>query len=145
MDEKIGGPYLTAALICEKVLRETDGVLTPVRIIDKFFVNGSTEQMQPVTLTFSILILLKAGDYRGRAAVAVHPTSPTGKELQALTFSIHFEGDNDRGVAIIAPTGLQVDEEGLYWFDVKRDGQLVSRIPLRVVYQQITPLFAGTV
>lgn len=31
-----GGPYVNAALICEKVLQETDGVLSVVRIIDRF-------------------------------------------------------------------------------------------------------------
>jgi hypothetical protein len=30
-----GGPYLNAALLCEKVLQERDGVLSIIRIIDR--------------------------------------------------------------------------------------------------------------
>lgn len=36
------GPYLNAALICEKMLREADGVLSPIRIIDRYTLNVVT-------------------------------------------------------------------------------------------------------
>lgn len=32
---------------------------------------------------------------------------------------------------------LLVDEEGLYWFDIYMAEELVTRMPLRVLYQQI--------
>ena len=31
------GPYLIAALICQKVLEEKDGVLSAVRIVDRLY------------------------------------------------------------------------------------------------------------
>ncbi len=51
-------------------------------------------------------------------------------------FPVLFEGQ-DRGVAIVAPMTLVLDEEGLYWFDVTFEEKLVTRIPLRVLYQRV--------
>jgi hypothetical protein len=35
-----GGPHIQIAAICEKALQEADGVLSLVRIIDRFFVTA---------------------------------------------------------------------------------------------------------
>lgn len=60
--------------------------------------------------------------------------------MQAIQFPILLEGE-DRGVNQILNLSFGVDEEGLYWFDVLVDGALMTRIPMRVLYQ---PLILGT-
>jgi len=37
-----GGPYLSTALFCEKVLREAAGVLSAIRIFDRWTVRGNS-------------------------------------------------------------------------------------------------------
>ena len=131
--------YLALAVFCEKVLRETDGVMSVIRIIDRFNVAGATPEMQPTVLQFTLLVSFKSGFLRGKQLLAVRPTSPDGNDLPQMAFPLLFEGDDERGTALIAQTNLVVDKEGLYWFDVHLNEELVTRMPLRVAYQQMGP------
>ena len=40
--ENVFRSYLQMAVFCEKVLREADGVLSVIRIVDRFTVGGAT-------------------------------------------------------------------------------------------------------
>ena len=51
--------------------------------------------------------------------------------------SVHFEGE-DRGTNVIYAATLNVEQEGLYWFDVLLDDELLTRMPLRILYQRQT-------
>jgi hypothetical protein len=67
--------------------------------------------------------------------VHVRPEAPSGQQLETFQFPVLFEGGN-RGANIVAKMNFQVDQEGLYWFDVLLGGtQLLTRVPLEVVYQ----------
>jgi len=132
--------YLAMAVFCEKVLREMDNVLTVVRVIDRFNVLGATPEMQPALLQFTVLISFKSGFLRGKQLLSVRPKSPDGDDLPQMTFPILFEGDADRGNALVSPTQFLVDKEGLYWFDVHLNDELVTRMPLRVTYQQLATM-----
>ena len=134
--ELAGGPYLCAALFCEKILKEADGVLSAVRIVDRWIVRGNAPEMEKVNLRFNVLISFKAGDYRGRVEISLQATTPLGKQLPKFTLPVNFEGDNDRGVGIGLPTQFEANEEGVYWFDVRLAEQLITRMPLRVSYQR---------
>ena len=59
---------------------------------------------------------------------------PSGEQGPSFSFPVHFEGE-DRGVNLVIPTLFQADQEGLYWFDVMFQGQRVTRMPLRILYQ----------
>ncbi len=129
--------YLAVAVFCEKVLREADNVMSVIRIIDRFNVVGATPEMQPTVLHFTILVSFKSGFLRGKQLLAVRPKSPDGNDLNQMSFPLLFEGDDDRGNALVAQTQFVVEKEGLYWFDVHLNEELVTRMPLRVAYQQI--------
>lgn len=142
-----GGPYLCAALMCEKVLREGDGVLSFIRIVDKWTVTGAAEVMPPTVIQTNLVLLFKSGIHRGGAQIRVTPTSPTGRVLESMIFPTIFEGDDDRGTAVVAVMGFPASEDGLYWFEVALNEQVVTRVPLRVQYlrvqPQLTPTAAG--
>lgn len=129
------GPYLSAALICERVLQEQDGVLSAIRIIDRVYFLAD-EDGTPVSpqQPFTLLLSFKAGEARGRYAVRLVMEKPSGEQGPEITASVHFEGE-DRGVNVVIPTVLQVDQEGLYWFDVFFEKERVTRIPMRAIYQ----------
>jgi hypothetical protein len=79
------GPYLNAALICEKVLQEKDETLSVIRMIDRFNVTvsalGSPENLPPIPLSLTVLIALKSGKARGRSTVKLRIENPSGLKL----------------------------------------------------------------
>jgi hypothetical protein len=135
-------PYLAMAIFCERVLREADNVLSVIRIIDRFNVINATVEMPPTPLQFTVLISFKSGFLRGKQMLAIRPKSPTKEDLPQMAFPILFEGDDDRGSAMIAQLNFIATQEGLYWFDVHLNEELVTRMPLRVAYQQAGPIMA---
>ena len=132
-----GGPYLHTAVFCDRVLRETDGIVSLIRIVDRWTVAGPAEQMATTLIQTNLAILMKSGTYRGAAKVQITPTSPGGQEMASVQVPVNFEGDDDRGVAVALPMAFPVQEPGVYWFDIQINGQSLTKLPLRVLYQQI--------
>ena len=135
--ENVFRAYLQMAIFCEKVLREADGVLSIIRVVDRFTVPGSTPEMPPHVLSFMIVVLFKAGFMRGKQTIAIRPKSPTGLDLPAMELPVLFEGDDDRGIAMTFPIQWAPPEEGLYWWEVYLNQEMVTRMPLRVIYQRM--------
>ena len=139
-----GGPYLQAAAFCDKVLQEKDGVLSLIRLVDRWNIVGQTEAMLPTAIQTHIVLMFKSGTFRGPSQVEITPVSPTGVRLQAVRVPVFFEGDDDRGVNLVLPIGFPAQESGLYWFEVCVSGQMMTQMPLHVVYlQQIAPTPVG--
>ncbi len=142
-----GGPYLAAAVLCEKVLQEKDGVVSAIRLVDRFVITASGAQppgqMPKINLAMTALIIFKSGDARGSRTVAIKPIMPSGRVLPETLLPMFLEGD-DRGANLIANIKLEVSEEGLYWFEVSCNDDFVTRVPLRVVYQRVGQGSGGT-
>lgn len=132
-----GGPYLAGALFCEKVLRESDGVVSLIRVVDRWTVRGSTEVMPQTLIQCTLVIMMKSGSFRGSGQLTLTPTAPSGKIMASIHLPVIFEGDDDRGIAVVAPMGFPAEESGVYWFDLVVEGQSFTRLPLRVQYLRI--------
>jgi hypothetical protein len=129
------GPHLTAALICERVLQEQDGVLSAIRIVDRVFISVDSEGNPRASQhPFTLILAWKSGDARGRYSVRVVMEKPSGEQVPVIQAPIHLEGE-DRGVNLVVGVALEADQEGLYWFDVFFEEERVTRIPLRALYQ----------
>jgi len=135
-----GGPYLAAAFFCEKALREVDGVTSFIRVVDRWTVTGPSETMPPTAIQTTLVVIMKSGIHRGPGQLTITPVSPSDAAMPTLTLSVLFEGDEDRGVAFIAPMAFPVQESGIYWFNVSVDGRSFTEIPLRVVYHRVAPM-----
>jgi len=135
-----GGPYLSAALLCEKALQETDGVVSLVRIVDRWTVSGPTEEMPHTAIQTTMVLMFKSGFHRGPARLTITPITPRDLRLPAMDIPVHFEGDEDRGVNVVMPMAFPVQESGVYWFAIALDGHIVSHIPLRVIYHRVAPI-----
>jgi hypothetical protein len=135
------GPFLAAALFCEKVLQEKDGVTSLIRVVDRLITQATgvnpPEQMPRLQANLTLFISLKAGFARGSYAVHIRSTNPLGRSADLATLPVLLEGD-DRGANLVGIMQLQLDEPGLYWFDVLFEQRLLTRIPLRVVYQRLS-------
>lgn len=135
-------PYVTAALLCEKVLQEKDESLTIVRIADRIQYHLETPKNVPRELvkdakplvTIQGLVSLKSGPITGDHTIKIVAERPSGERINAYALPVKFLG-KDQGSNIILKMGIGVTEDGLYWFDVLFDDELLTRIPVI-----ITPL-----
>jgi hypothetical protein len=134
-----GGPYLNAALLCERTIQENDGVLTLVRAIDKVIaapveISG---QLQPFMVSLSLAVVLKSGTARGEFVLVVHPQQPDGSYLPRSETAFSLTGTDDgQGANVVINMNLGVHQEGMYWFDILLDAELLTRVPLRIEYQR---------
>lgn len=134
------GPYLAAALFCERVLEEKDGVLSIVRIIDRVIQSASgtsaPDRMPPLSYALTALILLKSGQAKGTFQVRVDMESPSGLVKPGPFMTALMEGE-DRGQNLVMRMQMMFEEPGLYWFNVCIEDKVVTRMPFRVVYTRI--------
>jgi len=135
-----GGPYLQTALLCEKALQETDGVISLIRVVDRWTVSGPTEDMPHTAIQATMVLMFKSGIHRGPGRLTITPRTPSDARLPAMELPVLFEGDEDRGINVVIPMAFPVQESGVYWFAVALDGQVVSHIPLRVIYHRVAPM-----
>lgn len=135
------GPYVSAAFVCEKILVERDDVPTAIRIIDMVGIRAHGRDA-PDTLPAGrlprhvLFLMLRNGRTRGSHDVAVRIELPSGERRDAQANRVHFAGDEQAATTFIVDLNLDVDQEGLYWFDVLFDGHRLTRVPLKVVYER---------
>jgi len=95
------GPYLIAAVICEKVLQEKDETVSLIRIIDRVTLTVPAslfpETLPPLNLNLNAFISLKSGSAKGRHTIKWRVETPSGIKLPEQLIPVLFEGD-DRGV-----------------------------------------------
>jgi hypothetical protein len=131
------GPFVQIACVCQTALQEANSALSVIRIMDRVQVLGTAAQMQPQPLqNLSLVIVLKSGALRETHQLKIQPVTPSGAELPVSETSALFEGE-DRGIGIVTPLTLVATESGLYWIDVYLEEQLLTRIPLRVLYNRV--------
>ena len=152
-------PFVAAAFICEKVLREKGGkgdIISAIRIVDTYTTvlqrigpksdepipsNPPADQILDATgiLNMSALVILKAGDVTGQHEVSMVVRNPEGKETPfPEAFPVNFAlKDKAEGAQFVVQFVMPGDAPaGLYWIDVRWDGEPLTSIPLKLVKAQ---------
>jgi hypothetical protein len=134
-------PYITAALLCENLIEAKDGSLTVIRIADRleYVLEGVPAGLKPM-LNIKGLLALKSGPVKGEFVVVIRLIRPNGMEKEPITLPPITLLGGDQGQNVILNIALGVEEEGLHWFDVYFDGDLLTRIPLMVLRKQMPGL-----
>ena len=133
------GPYIQVAALCERVLREGDGVMSLIRIVD--VINHSEQGPDPprdmptVHYPLTLVLSLKAGSTRGRHEVTITPELPSGETRPPNTLTVQMEGEG-RGTNIVSRIDIPYTLEGLYWFNVRFGDHILTRLPLQVRYSR---------
>jgi hypothetical protein len=141
--EQQEGPFLGMAVLCERVLTEQDGTLSLIRVVDRVTRlvptgPGATAIPPPQPIPLQLVLSFRSGAARGSHQIAVQVETPSGLRLPENSFSILLEGE-DRGANVILNLQtLTLDQEGVYWFDILLAGNLITRVPLRIVHQLVT-------
>ena len=132
------GPHLSAAVICEKILEERDGVKSVIRIIDRVTRTAvgphPPQEMEPFDYEMAMLVRFKSGRARGTYPLEIQLIKPSGESAPPMRRSILFEGEDDRGMDIVVNMRIKFDLTGIYWFNIILNNMHLTRIPFRVVY-----------
>ena len=134
------GPYIQVAAFCERVLREADGVISLIRVVD---VVTHTERgpspprdMPTIRYPLTLVLTLKSGRTRGRHEVTITPELPSGETLPSTTITAQMEGEG-RGVNVSSLIDIPYSMEGLYWFHIRFDDNILTRMPLQIRYSRL--------
>lgn len=132
------GPHLAAALLCERVIEEKDGVKSLMRLVDRIVARAGgpnvPDAMPPLTTNLTLFLSMKAGKKEGRHQIRIKLIHPAGRELPDMIQGINFESSEARGIDVRLILNLILDQDGLYWFEVYFDELFMTRVPLRVLY-----------
>jgi len=124
-DVNVGGTYIQAAVLCERVLEERDGMLTPVRITDGLVRRGP----KIFDYQMTALVIVRAGEgVRGEIPVRIELQMPSGNVTAKATMRAKSIGQN-----LVFNMNVTFSESGLHWFNVYLQGELTTRMPFRVV------------
>ena len=137
MESSENGPYLQAAFFCERLLEESDGVFSAIRMVDTVTLQGSESDpgADSATIDLTLFIAFKAGKARGSHELTVVKEDPSRQPADAEerhTQPLVFYGTEDQGVTVIMPVAMTAGEAGLYWFTIFLGDRLMTRVPLRV-------------
>lgn len=142
------GPYISAALFCERVLQESDGVASYIRVVDRFVrrvVAVPGTPLPPQRIEGFVVVVLKPGQARGAFSLGMRLEKPSGEQGPAQMVTVHFSGGPANGVNVHIQTALDLDQEGVYWLDILGgDNQLLmSRVPLELQVQRVSEMPQG--
>lgn len=136
------GPFLKVAAFCESVIEGKDSVLSLIRVIDRLTITAAGEEspleMPPTDYAMNLVLMLVSGRAKGTSTVSLVVESPEAKSKRLWTNTMFFEGD-DRGANIVAQIGYKFEQQGLYWFHIHLEGQRITSVPFRVIYQRVVP------
>lgn len=146
------GPYLQAALLCEKVLVERDGVKSAIRIVDRVTQTvihpNPPSEMAPFDHTLFLLIKMKAGRARGVHSIKIELAKPSGEKTPPIIQNVLFEGEEDRGIDLVSTMNFRFSQTGIYWIHIYLGDRKLTQIPFRVIYmpqvRQIPPGAPGS-
>ena len=130
------GPFVTAAVFCERVLREIDGGISAIRMIDG--IELSTVGPEPPggpTFSCHFLVAIRWAAV-GSYTLKLQLLNPSGERAPEIRLATALKEPTGGAVWDIQLTA-QAREEGEYWMEVATEetGPLM-RTPLRVTKKQ---------
>jgi hypothetical protein len=137
---KLGGPFLYVAAFCDRVLHEKDDVVSLIRIVDRMNIQGPLDEMPPGYVRVIAALGFKRGDASGKYRVSLVMRDPDGKKAQEAKAEINFDGDpelKEAGNFVEAAIGMAVSKPGLYVGEVRLNGKLYTKMPLRIRYLKL--------
>lgn len=146
MSTKLSGPIVQVACLCDKVLREIDGTISIIRAIDTWtFENNDTNAprvMPAQEVILHYLILVKAGEAKGRFTYSLELETPSGNRKPLGKIDASFTGGQNEGASLDFGLVLALEGEGLHWVNAYEEvpgvadfSKPIGRSPLQVIYR----------
>ena len=128
-----------SVFICEKALREADGILSAIRLVDVFLVSRPPDvpveqqivQMHVVAVIRSQTITL------GRHTIRLDLLRPNGErrpgpeQIEATIDEPNFPAP--RGISLAAQVGVVAKQQGTHWWILQLDDEEIARAPFTLL------------
>ncbi len=134
-------PYLQIAVFCEKVLRETDSVVSLIRVVDKVIHTrrgpSAPEIMPEMAVQLTGMLAFKS-TVAAEHDLRVEMIAPSGRRLgDPQTLKLKFDGPAaPYGVMLDVTLGIESAETGTHWWEIYMDDALLTRVPLSIEYRR---------
>jgi len=136
-----GGPYLKAAVFCDRVIEGKDNVLSLIRVVDRLMTTAAganpPKDMPTASFQMSVVIMLISGKARGRHDVRIEREAPNGERKKIWEGSVQLEGEN-KGHNLNLGLSETFEYEGVYWYDIFVEDELLTRSPFQVGYVRVS-------
>ncbi|HUI77543.1 MAG TPA: hypothetical protein VLY24_06490 [Bryobacteraceae bacterium] len=138
-------PYLISAnvFLCERILNETDGVVSAIRIVDLFYVTDLPSEAppgaMPIVQAWGLVILKSHVGYQGSHTVEIKLINVRG-ESQSLgpEQKVQFVAkhpDVAGGVTLSVQLNIGVKNLGTCYLCAVLDGEEIARAPFTLMRQ----------
>lgn len=128
---------VVSAFLCERVLTESDGVQSYIRVIDTLI--GRTAKGERARFQVWLVVILRSTDEPGEYTLRVRLTAPEGQaSLLGEAIPIALKGGEHSAVLNLVLV-LEPDNEGLYRIDLLLDNEWMARVPVRVRLERTPP------
>ena len=135
------GPYLQIAAFCEQVIEDKRGVLSLINVVDRTTqsVGGpqTPEEMPTFDLNWKLVLSMKSGEARGSYPIRIVPELPSAETKEPVLLSVHLEGGN-RGANVVVNMSMRIEMPGIHWVNVYFDDELLTRLPIEVIYSRFS-------
>jgi hypothetical protein len=128
------GPFVAMAVLCQRIDRQPDGTVDVLGIVDGLGISvteGEDLRADPAKITLTALVALRAGQWRGPFTVRVQGHFPSGLPGPSVSSRVFFTEDAP-GATLTVPLDLEVQEGGVYRFDVSGEEGRLTEIALHV-------------
>lgn len=150
--KRVGGPFLAAAVFCNSVTEDCDGVLSALRIVDEIrgIIPSNAppdfpSKDKPVDISLFALIMIRRGDaHAGKHQLRLVMEQPNGKTNEVLKQEIEMPEYPNGTATLRARVVLKLFSPGVFWIDVMLGKERLSRMALNLVLQRADALDAAT-
>jgi hypothetical protein len=130
------------AFICQHTMRERDNLLTAIRLVEGFTTSPigqlATGQVMYFPINASAVIIFRS-DEPCESVLTIKVIDPSGRELEGTsTFTVRSKSLVE-GHSLNVNFKIPGDKEGDYVFEVYLDGEIATKVPLRITHQKQVP------
>jgi hypothetical protein len=90
-----------------------------------------------------LYVAFKTGDAPGDYVIQLTQISPSGVRRKIVEMPVTLLGPGENGINARSVIPILAKEEGLHWYELRLNGKLETRIPLRIVHVQTAPAHDG--
>ena len=133
------GPFVRAALLCERVLCETDGTLSAIRILHDGPATGGDGR----SIQLALLLMLVRGDISaGQHRAVLQIRNPAGELVSTKQIVLALDGGgSEQTSSLVLDVAFEPRTEGVYWFTVSwgDDQRLLTQVPFTARAAPVDP------
>lgn len=132
-DAESGGPYLSIAAVCDRVLIEENGIASLIRVVDRFKFNAprDTPPDAAMSIESNMFFRFNWGAFRGSMILRVDQVAPDGSRIEGPDQTLEYQ-EGSSGVQLRIAFSFVAPMPGLYWMEAFLDGALITRLPIQV-------------